>query len=705
MTHSCKIIFLFCLASCSEYKLTQELDASPGPAYNHESEEDVTGLPSATVCDEIDNIDQSISVDEACIRYRETEPLDAVIEWSITEFAEYPEHGQTVMAPVIGQLTDDNQDGLINVLDTPDIVIISDDGGVVKSRHGVLRLIAGADGQQTKSVMGVEFNSKQVYPYRYSNVALGDVDWDGEPEIIAVVSVIGEEEPTEQEEVEEPEIPLPATPPETAEDPPLEETGFEDNPIRPPPPNQTKSNDPNQNPNEPKCHLAAYNNRLEVEWLSGVIEEGCGGHAPVLADLEGDGEVEIVLGHHIFRGSTGDLLASGEGDTGRFQAYEEMGFNSIVADLNGDGIQEIIAGRSVYDPNGVLICQGIGPQDGFAAAADLDMDGQGEFVVVGNQTAALYDTDCSLVHQWALQGGGTGGPPTIADYDGDMLPEIGVVDATTYSVYNPDGTVNWSTPVTDMSSHATGSLVFDFEGDGYPEVVYADELALWVFDGRTGQTRLKDEAHNSRTLHEYPTVADLDHDGSAEIVVVNGGSHYDFESTGIFTIGSETSRWQGARQVWNQHAYSITNINDDLTIPESPVPNWPIYNNFRSGDVNPTSAEKAPDAIPLAEICLEECYLDRIVVNVRVGNQGLAGLRNGLPVYVYTEILGQLSVIDAKVTSKVIASGDVSESIRFRIPMNKIMDNKLFVEVDPLRYTNECSVDNNLIQLTDSLCP
>ena len=58
---------------------------------------------------------------------------------------------------------------------------------------------------------------------------------------------------------------------------------------------------------------------------------------------------------------------------------------------------------------------------------------------------------------WPLQGGGTGGPPTIADYDGDMMPEIGLVDAHAYSVYQPDGTVEWSAPVTDASSHATGS--------------------------------------------------------------------------------------------------------------------------------------------------------------------------------------------------------------------------------------------------------
>ena len=197
--------------------------------------------------------------------------------------------------------------------------------------------------------------------------------------------------------------------------------------------------------------------------------------------------------------------------------------------------------------------------------------------MVGNQTATIYDTDCTVLNAWALQGGGTGGPPTIADYDGDQAPEIGLVDAATYTVYEPDGSVLWSAPVTDMSSHATGSLVFDFEGDGLPEVVYADELSLWVFDGRSGTVRLQDAAHNSRTLHEYPTVADIDGDGSAEIIVINGGSHYNEPTTGIFVIGSETNGWQRGRQVWNQHAYNIVNINEDLSIPIQPLTNWPTY--------------------------------------------------------------------------------------------------------------------------------
>jgi hypothetical protein len=60
---------------------------------------------------------------------------------------------------------------------------------------------------------------------------------------------------------------------------------------------------------------------------------------------------------------------------------------------------------------------------------------------------------------------GSGGPPTVADFDGDGAPEIGVAGGTSYAVYDGDGTVQWSRPTQDISSAITGSSVFDFNGD------------------------------------------------------------------------------------------------------------------------------------------------------------------------------------------------------------------------------------------------
>jgi hypothetical protein len=99
-----------------------------------------------------------------------------------------------------------------------------------------------------------------------------------------------------------------------------------------------------------------------------------------------------------------------------------------------------------------------------------------------------------------LDGGGTGGPPTIADFDGDGLPEFASAGASAYNVFDLDCTASprrggigatgstrgilWSQRAQDQSSNVTGSSVFDFEGDGRAEVVYADECFVRVYDGR-----------------------------------------------------------------------------------------------------------------------------------------------------------------------------------------------------------------------------
>ena len=36
-----------------------------------------------------------------------------------------------------------------------------------------------------------------------------------------------------------------------------------------------------------------------------------------------------------------------------------------------------------------------------------------------------------------------------------------------------------------------------------------------------------------------------------------------------------------SRRIWNQHAYHITNVNDDGSVPVKQADNWRSYNNFR----------------------------------------------------------------------------------------------------------------------------
>lgn len=700
--HQHALLFFFAIG-CSDYRFgNDEKNLGADDGIPPRKQEYVTGMPDPDACDDwVGTLSNEVAINDECALPVLDGTLDAVLEWQILQFSSYPEYSQAVMTPLIGQLTDDNGDGVIDGWDTPDIVVITDDNGAAVSEGGVLRILSGDGAGELRSVFRADHVTDtatlQTYPYRYANAALGDIDSDGEPEIITIARTLegpGKEEKDSGGQDEEPETGLPNGK-DTDDDEPND-----DDPILPPPPTTAAANLSGEG-----CTVIAYNTSLEVEWLGSGLDLPCGGHAPALADLEGDGSVEVVVGPYILDGATGVVRGVGSGDVGRFRAYSEMGLHSIIADLDVDGTQEVIAGRAVYNPQGDLICQGTDGFDGFTAAADLDMDGQGEFLVVGNGQATLFEADCAVSMTWTLPGGGSGGPPTIADYDGDGTPEVGMADASTYSVYEASGEVLWSMPVTDASSHTTGSVVFDFEGDGYPEVVYGDEITLWIFDGRDGTVRYESSLHESRTLHEYPTIADIDGDGSAEIITVNGGSHYGSPPSGVYVYGSQSDGWQGARQIWNQHAYAITNINDDLSIPSPVTSNWPLYNNFRSGDVNPYQAGASPDAIPVLELCASECPYNRLVASVRVGNQGPAALRGGLAVVAYSEEPdGSFVMLDRAMTTQVALEGRTSEVLMLDLDLEVIGTNPVHIVVDANNSAAECDETNNTVTLTALDC-
>ncbi|MBN1412774.1 MAG: VCBS repeat-containing protein [Spirochaetales bacterium] len=288
-----------------------------------------------------------------------------------------------------------------------------------------------------------------------------------------------------------------------------------------------------------------------------------------LADLEGDGSPEIIVGNIVYN-NNGTLKWQGSAGNGEY--------SSIVADIDLDGSPELIAGNTVYDNNGNIEWQNPSVIDGFTAVADFDLDGYPEIVNVF-QSVTMFRYDGEIVWQVALPGGGRGGAPTIADYDNDGVPEIGVAGQTNYVVFEGDGTVKWSREVTDYSSAITGSSVFDFEGDGNAEVVYADEQFLWIFRGLDGAT-LAQVAIGSGTLAEMPIIADVDNDGSAEIIVPSNDYVYG-PRTGIQVFGDAYGGWAAARRIWSQHSYHFTNVDEEGNIPQNEVNSWDENNSYR----------------------------------------------------------------------------------------------------------------------------
>ncbi len=369
--------------------------------------------------------------------------------------------------------------------------------------------------------------------------------------------------------------------------------------------------------------LRAYEHDGTLKWQSGNLSSHFNGtcDAPSVTDMDGDGVPEIVIGRAILR-PDGSLRAAGT--AGKGGPAGAVGTASIAVDIDGDGVQEVVVGNALYRPDGSAIWSN-GRADGYVAVGNFDADPAGEIVVSGSARVRLQDDDGAVLWDVAIPGASSsfGGPPTIADYDGDGAPEVGVAANSSYTVFDTNGSLLWQKPTTDGSSGITGSSVFDFEGDGVAEAIYADETRLWVFAGPDGSVKLNSSDHSNATWIEYPTVADIDGDGHAEVVVPN--TAYLTSYTGITVIGDADDSWREGRRIWNQHAYHITNINDDGTVPLVADRNWLSYNNFRSGDLQAADGTNAPDLIvEIVEVCRFECGDDRMPVVLRIGNRGSA---------------------------------------------------------------------------------
>ena len=411
--------------------------------------------------------------------------------------------------------------------------------------------------------------------------------------------------------------------------------------------------------------------------------------APAISDMDGDGDPEIIVGRAILD-NDGNKLGFGTLGMGTTQ---NVGTTSFAVDLDGDGDEEVITGNAAYNRDGSTKYSN-SHGDGYVAVGDMDNDGMPNIVVTGDAKMRILDEEYNLICNATIPGANAsaGGPPTIADFDGDGEPEIGVAATSTYTVFENDCSQLWQRTTQDASSGNTGSAVFDFEGDGIAEVVYSDETRIWVFAGPDGTVKLENTQHTNATWTEYSVIADIDGDGHAEIVVPNTGS-----ITGITVVGDADDSWMEGRRIWNQHAYHITNVEDDGTIPKKADINWDTYNNFRSGDLIAATGGEWPDLVAtIDDVCETECDRGRIFITARAGNQGHADVTDPVELVIYAVTPDG----DKRLTSKTITSGLPAGEMQAGVTLEvsgldswTIYD--LYAVVDVVDDINECDETNN----------
>ncbi len=569
---------------------------------------------------------------------------------------------QVVMTPLVANLDDDNGDGLINENDFPEIIFISfrlheyTTNGVLRAIHGGgpnkggdYFATCGSTTWHEGDDLGMACAYANADIDSTTSLAVGDLDYDGVPEIVAVTENDG---------------------------------------------------------------INIYSNEGNLISSNTAGSLGGANPAVSLANVDNQGMAEIVIGRSVFtlQKNAGVLSVLDRFQGNQTYGTNGQGSISCVANLAGDAKQEIVAGTVVYrmpnppagvaaqadcsgnevDPDEVAFCNGqlpvlwdaqqvngsVSQREGFCAVADVlgvdplqdpgpanPLDGKPEVLVIANGRLEVFNGETGVEYRDIdIQNGFRGGAPNVDDFDGDGFPELGTAFETRYVLYDfqppspncPDWPVvmvegqprpagdpdrlpggactddsdctpgeavcnktigqcvclhnGWQSQTEDDSSRVTGSSVFDFNGDGGAEVIYNDECRFRIYNGLDG-TILFSEPSESRTRVEYPVVADVDNDGNAEIVFCTTtesgfcSEHLNSQyNAGIEVWGDAGDYWVSARRIWNQHSYHVTNVLESGAIPLHEVESWKsfngrVYNTYRS---NPRSYNTAPDLTPSA---------------------------------------------------------------------------------------------------------
>jgi hypothetical protein len=359
----------------------------------------------------------------------------------------FPRHAQVSATPIVANLDDDNGDGRVDERDRPEIIFT----GFCHQNyfnHGVLRALHGG-GQQAGKELFARCGAKlwQEGDALFDNggallpsascacgegdleptgaVAVGDLDReDGLPEIV----VLGHDGGAGTSDVPNTRVLI------------LSNTGelISDNPV---------------------ANLAG------------------GDPAVTLADVDGQGYAEIIVGARVFvlEKIAGRLTVSKAFAGDRKQGiYNGQGAVSCAADLDADGRLEIVAGGTAYklprapslpcptdlsalDDETRAYCQNKlwvfwdKNVEGFCAVADVlsepkspepptdlshPLDGKPEVVLIYNGTLRIYDGLTGNERVNVSLAASDGGPPNIDDFDGDGFPEVGTAFANHYAMHD-----------------------------------------------------------------------------------------------------------------------------------------------------------------------------------------------------------------------------------------------------------------------------
>lgn len=363
--------------------------------------------------------------------------------------------------------------------------------------------------------------------------------------------------------------------------------------------------------------------------------------SPALGDLDGDGDLEVVVEgfdrrlhawHHDGSVASGWPISRDNGD-----AILRGGWASpALGDIDGDGLPEAVFGTdsppwggdgspapdyskaTVWAVNGdssnvpgwpVTTDNNI---QSSPALGDIDGDGQLEIVVGSGSSVEggngkkvyAWNGDGSLVSGWPqLASGDVPAPPALGDLDGDGDLEIVIGCGT-----DADPSCNWlyawhgngdsvsGFPVSPPNNSWIGDtaqglpyppVLADYDGDGLVEILLVHRGSFGIATvSNNGQSENDPNLKTAFTLSSSPLVDDVDGDNHLEVVI--GGSYQeDSNSNGAVYIWDVNGGADDA-QPWPMFHHDIAHTGLYPVPPRPPRLEFPdtirIFHQYGSGE-------------------------------------------------------------------------------------------------------------------------
>ncbi|MDR2407420.1 MAG: Ig-like domain-containing protein [Bacteroidales bacterium] len=222
--------------------------------------------------------------------------------------------------------------------------------------------------------------------------------------------------------------------------------------------------------------------------------------------------------------------------------------------------------------------------------------------------------------------------------------------------------ISWGMEHADASDQ-TGLTLFDFDNNNTADLCYRDEKTLRVISPGKSQRDYVELNENttspntsvmfstpvySGTAFEYPVIADVNMDGSADIVVTNTGITNNQYSGGWVEVYEYVgTKWAPCPPVWNQGMYDPTMVREDLKINARPIPMLTAYtkNNktvypYNGSWMQVPIVSNEQDFVPVVR--QPDAVLRNVRVNIRttevtvdIFNNGTATLAANTPISFY----------------------------------------------------------------------